>query len=41
LLSASESLWVTLAAKLATLPLVVYHFHRLALLGLPVNMQVL
>jgi competence protein ComEC len=41
LLAAGESVWVTLAATLATLPLIVYHFHRLSLLSLPVNMLVL
>ncbi len=41
ILFATESLWVTVAATLATLPIIVYDFHRLSLISIPVNLLVL
>jgi len=41
ILFATESLWVTIAATLATLPIIVYDFHRLSLISIPVNLLVL
>lgn len=37
----TEGLWVTAAATLATLPIVVYDFHRFSLISIPVNLLVL
>ncbi len=41
ILFCTEGLWVTLAATLATLPIIMYDFHRVSLVSIPVNLLVL